>query len=82
MCFAWQWVHLSGVRVVSADTSFRLVVPQRVQFHSAVRATTVTDHLPPRAASCCNARRMSCEVSSGAPDASAARTASSAGPGP
>ena len=35
------------VRVVLAGTSLRLVVPQRVQFHSAVSAATVMAALSP-----------------------------------
>ena len=42
-----QWVHRSVVWVVRAGTSLRLVVPQRVQFHSAVRAATVMAALSP-----------------------------------
>ena len=40
-CHAPQWVHRSVVSRVLAGTSLRLVVPQRVQFHSAVTAVTV-----------------------------------------
>ena len=72
-----------GALVVSAGTSFRLVVPQRVQFHSAVTAGTLitVSALPGRRRAAASARRISCEVSCGAPSASAARTASSAAPG-
>jgi hypothetical protein len=41
MCRAPQWAQRSLACVVSAGTSLRLVVPQRVQFHSAVTAVTV-----------------------------------------
>jgi hypothetical protein len=46
-CHAPQWAHRSLVCVVRAGTSLRLVVPQRVQFHSAVSAATVMAALSP-----------------------------------
>src|SRR2546426_10412350 len=41
ICQVRQWLHRSRVSVVVAGTSLRLVVPHRVQFHSAVAAGTL-----------------------------------------
>src|SRR5699024_5379677 len=59
-CFVRQCTHRSMISVLSESISLRLVVPPRVQFHSAVTAVTVMLQCAPRAAaSCWRARRRS-----------------------